>query len=195
MWIVSSTSNNSKLKISQNIKKTMKNQLKIIKNDNQIKDIFIDMDGVLADFAKSKNFQKVDKVMRKPPRMFEVGFFEGLDVLPGARWAIRVLLKNPEIKLHILTKPVFNSHICYSEKASWIAKHFPELLDSIIIAHDKKFCAGPGRVLIDDYPDEWKVSWEAAGGVFWSFNTDQSELEWLGIAKAYNPDYFENDSL
>ena len=156
----------------------------------EIIDVFIDMDGVLADFAHSKHFRKMDKVMRKPPRMYEVGFFENLEVLPGARWALRVLLKNPKLKLHILTKPVTNSPICYSEKAAWIAKNFPELLDSIIIAHDKQFCAGPGRILIDDYAVDWKANWEKAGGRFIHFRSDDSLKHWMDICVELNPDYF-----
>jgi 5'(3')-deoxyribonucleotidase len=162
---------------------------------DEITDIFIDMDGVLADFQNSKYFTKIDKVMRKPPRMYESGFFENLEVLPGARWGVRVLLKNPKLRLHILTKPVTNSHLCYSEKAAWIAKHFPELLDSIIIAHDKQFCAGPGRVLIDDYAQDWKASWEAAGGTFWHFQSDSSRNQWIEIGVKYNPEYFNLGEL
>lgn len=161
----------------------------------EVIDIFIDMDGVLADFSGSKLFRKYEKTMRKPPRMHEEGFFETLPVLPGARWAIRVLLKNPHLRLHILTKPVTTSYQCYGEKVAWIAKNFPELLGSIIIAHDKKFIGGPGRVLIDDFADEWKADWEAAGGVFEHFITDKSKEKWKELAVKYNPDYFHLERL
>ena len=157
--------------------------------------VFIDMDGVLAHFSGSKLFKKYEKVARKPPRMYEEGFFENLPVLPGARWAIRVLLKNPNIKLHILTKPVINSYNCYGEKVAWIAKNFPELLPSVNIVHNKIFLAGPGRVLIDDYAEEWKEEWEAAGGTFWHFLTDDSQTEWLDICVKYHPDYFNMEYL
>lgn len=157
--------------------------------------IFIDMDGVLAHFSGSKLFRNYEKTMRKPPRMYEEGFFENLPVLAGARWAIRVLLKNPNLKLHILTKPVTNSYSCYSEKVAWIAKNFPELLGSIIIAHDKQFIAGPDRVLVDDFAEEWKQSWEAAGGVFEHFITDKSKENWKQLAIKYNPDYFHMERL
>ena len=156
----------------------------------KITDVFIDMDGVLADFQNSKHFQKTDKVMRKPPRMYEEGFFEDLEVLPGARWAIRVLLKNPNLKVHILTKPVHKSYLCYSEKVAWIAKNFPELLETMNIVSNKSLLSAPGRMLIDDYAVEWKEGWEANGGTFWHFNTDKSEEEWKVICTFLNPDYF-----
>jgi len=159
------------------------------KNINLI-DVFVDMDGVLADFNGSKHFQKMDKVMRKPPRMYEVGFFENLEVLPGARWAIRVLLKNPQLRLHILTKPVANSYNCYSEKVAWIGKNFPELLPFIMIVHDKSYIAGPGRILIDDHADEWKENWEYCGGDFFHFKTNDYRECWIDICKKLNPDYF-----
>lgn len=165
------------------------------KQPQEITDVFVDMDGVLANFAGSKKFKRYEKTMRKPPRVYDKGFFEDLEVLPGAAWGIRVLLKNSNIKVHILTKPVTNSHICYSEKVAWIAKHFPELLKSITITHDKKLCAGPGRILIDDYAQDWKDSWEAAGGTFWHFKTERSESEWLDIAVMLHPDYFHLEHL
>lgn len=161
----------------------------------EVTNIFIDMDGVLANFHGSKNFHKMDRVMRKPPRMYEAGFFENLEVLAGARWGVRVLMKNPNLKVHILTKPVTNSFLCYGEKAAWIAKNFPELLNSIVIAHDKSFLAGPGRVLIDDYAQEWKASWEAGGGTFWHFQSDSSLNQWVEIGVKYNPEYFNMEHV
>jgi 5'(3')-deoxyribonucleotidase len=168
--------------------------LKLV-DPEELKHVFIDMDGVLAHFSKSKLFQPYDNIMRKPPRMYEDGFFEGLPPLDGARWAIRVLLKNPKLKVHILTKPPTNSIASYSEKAAWISKNFPELLDSIFIGHDKDFLAGPGRVLIDDFDMDWRAGWEKAGGEFIHFNTDNSRDEWIRICLHLNPDYFNQGEL
>ena len=164
------------------------------KNSNLI-DVFIDMDGVLADFQNSKHFHKMDRIQRKPPRMYEVGFFETLDVLPGARWAIRVLLKNPQLRLHILTKPVTNSYNCYSEKVAWIGKNFPELLDKMMIVHDKYYLSQYGRILIDDHAPEWKEPWESTGGTFIHFRSDDSARHWVEICARLNPDYFNMEHV
>lgn len=152
--------------------------------------VFIDMDGVLTDFHGSKHFKSTDKVMRKPPRGYEEGFFESLPVLPGARWAIRTLLKNPDLDVRILTKPVWKSYLCYSEKVIWIAKTFPELLDKITITNDKTMLAAPGRILIDDYAQDWKEGWEAHGGRFIHFETYRSEEHWEEICIELSPDCF-----
>lgn len=164
-------------------------------DESKIQDVLIDMDGVLTNFQGSPFFEKTDKVMRKPPRMYEAGFFETLEVLPGARWAIRVLLKNPKLRVQILTKPVTKSYLCYAEKVAWIAKNFPELLERITITHDKSLLAAPGRILIDDYAEEWKEGWEAAGGRFIHFQTDKSELHWIAICRELAPDCFLDEGL
>lgn len=158
--------------------------------DTTIIDVCIDMDGVLTDFEGSENFRPSDKVMRKPPRSFEKGFFENLDVLPGARWAIRVLLKNPNLRVQILTKPVHRSYLCYSEKVAWIAKNFPELLERITITHDKSLLAAPGRILIDDYAQDWQAGWEERGGRFIHFQTKNSAEHWEAICRELAPDCF-----
>jgi 5'(3')-deoxyribonucleotidase len=149
--------------------------------------VFIDMDGVLSNFEGSKHFKPTDKVMRKPPRGFEEGFFESLPVIPGARWAIRTLLKNENLDVRILTKPVHRSYLCYSEKVSWIAKHFPELLEKITITHDKIMLAAPGRILIDDYAQDWQEGWIKAGGEFIHFETHRAEEHWTEICEYLSP--------
>lgn len=168
-----------------------RNRLHLVSEN--ITDVFIDMDGVIAYFTGSPHFKPFDKNMRKPPRMFEEGFFENLPVLPGARWGVRVLLKNPNLNVCILTQPVSTSAICYSEKVSWIAKIFPELLERIMIVHDKGFVSAPGRILIDDMDDRWKQKWESHGGRFIHFNPDNAEQCWIDICKELNPDYFNKE--
>lgn len=135
-----------------------------------MKIVYIDMDGVVADFCGSQHFTKTDPLTRSPSRMYEVGFFETLPPIQGALWGVRSLLKNPNLDIFICSQPVKESSISYTEKANWIAKWLPELSGKIILTQNKEHLAGPNRILIDDAGWKWKDKWEAAGGEFLHFN-------------------------
>jgi hypothetical protein len=131
---------------------------------------YIDMDGVLADFCSSPAFKKGDQLVSAPPRMFEIGFFEHLPPIDGALWAVRSLMKNPDLDIYILTQPVKDSICSYSEKAAWVAKWLPELSLKLILTQNKELLSKSGSVLVDDAAWKWKEKWEAGGGTFIHFN-------------------------
>lgn len=131
---------------------------------------YIDMDGVTCDFCGSHYFQPGDPVTKSPSRMYEIGFFESLPPMDGALWAIRALMKNEHLDVHILTQPVKESTMSYTEKANWIAKWIPELSSKLILTQNKEHLSGPNRVLVDDAAWKWKEKWEAEGGTFVHFN-------------------------
>lgn len=134
--------------------------------------IFVDMDGVLADFHKSPLFEKGDELVLNPPRMYEKRFFETLPVIDGALWGVRELMNLEDAEVHILSSPVLYTHYSYSEKASWIAKYFPELTDRLNLSQNKEFYSKVGRILIDDYGKKWRQKWESGGGIFYHFDHD-----------------------
>jgi 5'(3')-deoxyribonucleotidase len=134
--------------------------------------VFIDMDGVLADFQGSPLFTEGDQTLNNPPRMYEKRFFETLPVVDGALWAVRELLNIEGIEVHILTQPVLNTHYSYSEKASWVAKYFPELISKLHLTQNKEFFSQSGRVLVDDCGWKWKEKWKNEGGEFIKFDSD-----------------------
>jgi len=134
--------------------------------------VYIDMDGVIADFRSSSYFIKKDPVVSAPPRMYEHGFFENLPVVDGALWGVRSLLKNKNLDIYILTQPVKESSISYTEKANWIAKWFPELSGKIIMTQHKELLSAHGRILIDDADWKWKEAWEKYNGTFFHFNVN-----------------------
>lgn len=134
--------------------------------------VYIDMDGVIADFRKSSYFKLKDPVASAPPRMYEQGFFETLPVADGASWALRSILKNKNLDVYILTQPVKESTLSYTEKANWIAKWFPELSGKIIMTQNKELLAAEGRILIDDADWKWQALWENNQGTFFHFNVN-----------------------
>lgn len=156
--------------------------------EKKIEKIFIDMDGVIAHFDHPSNFHPEDQKIRKPPRAYEKGFFEKLPVLEGALWGVRNLIRMYGIQnVYILTAPLTYNLECYTEKARWIAKYFPELLPNIIINGNKEICAKKGYVLIDDHV-EWEDKWTQNEGIFYHFN-GSSLNTWKHINEVFKKEY------
>lgn len=136
---------------------------------------YIDMDGVLCDFRGSSYFQPGDPVTKAPARMYEFGFFENLPLMDGALWGVRSLIKNENLDIFILSQPVKESSISYTEKANWINKWFPELNAKIILTQNKEHLSAPGRILVDDAKWKWGEAWEKQGGEFLHFNVKSND--------------------
>ena len=129
--------------------------------------LHIDMDCVLSDF-----WGAVPAKEYNPSCMYNPGFFETLKPVSGALEAVRILLKSERYDIYILTQPVANSVLSYSEKASWVLKWLPELKDKIIMTQDKSLIKGD--YLIDDNP-----KWKSFAGKLLLFNIrEDPNLEW-----------------
>jgi 5'(3')-deoxyribonucleotidase len=108
---------------------------------------FIDMDGVLVDFAAfmAKTGLSGDAVKSMP------GAYLEMQPLPGALEAVRSLI-GMGYEVWIATKPPTGIPFAYADKAAWVLKHLPELKRKIIITHDKGLLGDEGDCLIDDRP-------------------------------------------
>lgn len=146
-----------------------------------IPEVYVDMDGVLADMfgevaahhgvknwrdarkVRRKQQSKVDKVAKKP------GFFKNLPALPNAGKLIRGVLQVAE-DYNILSSPLLsNVEQSSREKNEWLQKHLRKHQPrSIIFDHEKfkfaKQADGTPNILIDDYDTNIKL-WEANGGI------------------------------
>lgn len=138
----------------------------------------LDMDGVLADFYNSPTLDGEKRGYGNYPEMYEVGFFRNLPVIPGAREAVTALLECGLYDISILTQPVKESAHSYSEKVEWIAEHFPELSNHIIMTQDKSELSRAGDLLMDDNI-KWSEGWNKHGGLFLHFDEDTDPvIEW-----------------
>lgn len=148
--------------------------------------VYIDMDDTIADFIGSERLFvigiRADTWPASPSAMYQKGFFRELNPIDGAKEALRKLLSCEHLDIHILTKPVFDSPHSYSEKAEWIAEHFPELVSKIVMSQRKELCHG--HFLVDDHIG-WKESWElATGGEYIHFNPrSDRKRQWNEIAE------------
>jgi hypothetical protein len=134
--------------------------------------LFLDCDGVLADFDKH-----AENVLGMPPRVYEDlhgtpqfwaalrnysnGFYSTIPLMPDAKklfTAVKYL--NPVI----LTGCPLGGW-AEPQKISWAARHFPCTPIITCMSAEKIKYMHPGDVLIDDYL-KYKDLWVNAGGIF-----------------------------
>lgn len=110
--------------------------------------VFIDMDGVLVDYASSKNllpcmpheeFHKVPEIFRRMLPM------------PGALDAI-ARLEELNCNVWIATLPPPHAPEVYTDKALWVQQWVPRLLPKLILTPDKSLLGTYADFLIDDRP-------------------------------------------
>jgi len=124
--------------------------------------IFVDMDGVIADFEANLKGRNPKSVKLIP------GTYIRLDPIQGALEAVRKLIAAGH-NVWIATKTPTHNLLADSEKKHWINEHIPELLDKTIITPDKGCLRGD--VLIDDRPH--KANCEEFEGTFIHFGSEE----------------------
>jgi 5'(3')-deoxyribonucleotidase len=173
--------------------------------------ILLDMDGVLTDFVTAMcshhkrsdpyldpaNYGQFD--MYGPWDMdeeafwsvAELDFWKQLPVMPGAHELVAFLEQMfGQENICILSSPSKNLD-CVHGKIWWLRKHFNAYRRSFLIGPKKEFCAGPDRVLVDDYDRNYD-KFVAAGGCavlvprLWNRNHHLAD-QWL--------DYTQNQLL
>jgi 5'-nucleotidase len=140
--------------------------------------VYVDMDGVLADFfgevAREHDVAYWREIHRKELGVDQIaqqpGFFKMLPVLPNAGKFMRGVIHLTNGKYSILSSPLMsNVEESSAEKAEWLQKHLRQHQpQAVIFDHEKyKFAQqadGTPNILIDDWETNIKL-WEANGGI------------------------------
>ena len=147
-----------------------------------VKKIFFDMDGVLADFERGvielcgmeplpqcaeKRSQSAENEMWQAIK--DVGhFYDKLEPMPGAEEMFDAVYSRYGEKCEILTgipKPKRGIESAGDDKKSWMHRILSkEIKVNIVYREEKpKFCTGKDCILIDDLEKNIK-EWEAMGG-------------------------------
>lgn len=137
------------------------NPLPVLAGNKRALRIYVDMDGVIADFEKNLNGRNPKAVKLMP------GTYIRLDPIPGAIEAVRKLIAMGH-DVWIATKTPTHNLLADSEKKHWISEHIPELLPKTIITSDKGCLRGD--VLIDDR--KHKANCESFEGHFIHYGTE-----------------------
>jgi len=111
--------------------------------------IYIDMDGVLADFHKAKESHPDFGIKGfRPDLTLDFSKFEPM---PGAIKAVQELIDMGH-DLFIATTPPWNHPDAWGQKRHWVEKHLPALKRKMFLTHRKDLLKGD--ILIDD--SKWR---------------------------------------
>lgn len=110
--------------------------------------VYVDMDGVVADFDKAFPLVAEKTWVEGCEKKVPEGFFLNLEPIDGAVEALHKL-SALGYDLYFLSTPQWSNPDCWKEKRLWVEKHFGELMfKRLILTHNKGLLKG--SYLIDD---------------------------------------------
>ncbi len=146
----------------------------------EIKKIYIDMDGVLADFDRGirelcgmEPIKQTELTPESSDAIWEAvkaveHYYDKLELVPGAKEMFDALYKKYGDRCEILSaipKPHRGIVSAGEDKEKWIRRLLSDKVKVNIVyrAEKIKYCTGPDCVLIDDY-EKNVTEWENHGG-------------------------------
>lgn len=117
---------------------------------SNVRTVYLDMDGVLADYDRAAKERGLDPAKAKDVP----GFFRNLEVIEGAKDLVSDLTRRGIGMVVLSTPPEERADEASREKREWLREHFPVLADDAIFTQDKSKHGREDDLLVDDHP-EW----------------------------------------
>lgn len=170
---------------------------------NEMPHLYLDMDGVQADFfgkwaeehgvydykAIPHFEQAIEELAHSSPKKV-YDFFHDLTPLDGFETIINWIRTN-KIPFTVLSAPLRGPYAEYSIKGKkdWLNKHNPGTSDSAIFTSEKyKYAITNGKpnVLVDDF-GKYLKAWDKAGGIAVKHEDDNTSHTINELEKIYKP--------
>jgi len=118
--------------------------------ENNKINLFIDMDGVLAEFVKAAHAHKDYEKYKDKLGLIKVDFSK-LDVINGAIPAIQKLVESNKYNMYLASTAPWGQPESLTAKRLWIEKYFPMFKKKVIFTHNKELlCHNSSDIIIDD---------------------------------------------
>lgn len=119
-----------------------------------MKIIYIDLDGVVADFEKGRSQHPLSTItpyIGRPDKL--PGVYENLDPIADSIESVTELFNNPDFDVYFLSSAPWDNPEAWTHKRLWVAKYFDVKIirKRLILSHHKQLLIGD--YLIDD--NEW----------------------------------------
>jgi hypothetical protein len=136
--------------------------------------IFVDMDGVWADFERARIASGLPADQFK----LERDAYRYLEEIEGAEEGMNFLL-SLEAEVFIATKIPTHNPYAATEKLLWVEERRPELMTHVIVTPHKGLLGAEGDYLIDDRPH--KANCHEFEGTILTFGPEGAFPDWLAI--------------
>jgi hypothetical protein len=153
-------------------------------NNEKMKILYVDLDGVVADFDKGKKEHPLGSVTPYKGRPDKLpGVYENLDPIENSIESVNKLLNSDLFDVYFLSTAPWDNPDAWTHKRLWIAKYFDEKLiqKRLILCHHKQLMIGD--YLIDDRrfngASEFKGEWIHFGSE--DFPNWNSVLKYLNV--------------
>jgi 5'-nucleotidase len=129
-----------------------------------MKIIYVDLDGVVADFEKGRKKHPLSTItpyIGRPDKL--PGVYEDLEPIVDSIESVNMLLKHKDFDVYFLSTAPWDNPEAWMHKRLWVAKYFNEKLirKRLILCHHKQLLIGD--YLIDDRrfngASEFKGEW------------------------------------
>jgi 5'(3')-deoxyribonucleotidase len=152
------------------------------------KRLYVDMDGVLADFIGSYK-KYYNPITNKFPQS-NWGFFANLDPIENGVETVKELMEHYDV--WILTRASYKNPLCYTEKRIWIEKYFDlEFCNKLIICPNKSLVKGD--YLIDDCLTDGQTEFEGELVHFGRSHVNWGEVSRYLIGHKIHGDEYKTD--